>query len=55
MLLGEILCLFAGRLDEAFTHCVTVLKTKAFQDSLPWIACCVEMFEVRLQSMTAYS
>lgn len=38
---------FSGRLDEAFSHCVAVWKTKAFKDSLEWVACCVEMFEVR--------
>ncbi|XP_022791125.1 RANBP2-like and GRIP domain-containing protein 2 isoform X1 [Stylophora pistillata] len=40
-----------GRLDEAFSHCATVLKTKAFQDSLPWVACSVEMFEKYLASL----
>ena len=38
---------FTGRLDEAFSHCAAVLKTKAFKDSLEWVACCVEIFEVR--------
>ena len=37
---------FSGRLDEAYSHCVAVLKTKAFKDSLEWVACCVEIFEV---------
>ena len=38
---------FPGRLDEAFSHCAAVLKTKAFKESLEWVACCVEIFEVR--------
>ena len=37
---------FPGRLDEAFSHCVAVWKTKAFKDSFEWVACCVEIFEV---------
>ena len=36
----------SGRLDEAFSHCIAVWRTKAFQDSLEWVACCVDMFEV---------
>ena len=26
---------------------MAVLKTKAFKESLEWIACCAEIFEVR--------
>ncbi|XP_078378795.1 E3 SUMO-protein ligase RanBP2-like isoform X2 [Oculina patagonica] len=44
-----------GRLDEAFSHCVAVLKTKAFKDSLEWVACCVEMFEKYLASLEKHS
>ncbi|KAJ7392582.1 hypothetical protein OS493_010231 [Desmophyllum pertusum] len=44
-----------GRFDEAFSHCVAVLKTKAFKDRLEWIACCVEMFEKYLASLEKHS
>ena len=43
----------SGRIDEAFSHCVAVWKTKVFKDSLEWVACCVEMFEVSQSPLDA--
>lgn len=40
-----------GRLDESFSHCVAVWKTKAFKESFEWVSCCVEIFERYLSSL----
>ena len=41
-----VFCVFEGRLDDSFSHCVAVWKTKAFKESLEWVTCCVEISEV---------
>ncbi|XP_074633716.1 E3 SUMO-protein ligase RanBP2-like isoform X4 [Acropora palmata] len=40
-----------GRLDDSFSHCVAVWKTKAFKRSLEWVTCCVEISEKYLASL----
>ncbi|KAK3747481.1 hypothetical protein QZH41_002159 [Actinostola sp. cb2023] len=34
-----------GRLIDAFTHCVSVIKTKAFTNSQEWWRCAIDVFE----------
>lgn len=35
-----------GRLIDAISHCVSVIKTKAFNDNQEWWRCTIDVFEV---------
>ena len=36
---------FIGALKDAFSHCRSVEKTAAFNDSIEWLECAVDIFD----------
>ena len=37
--------LLTGALKDAFSHCRSVEKTAAFNDSIEWLQCAVDIFD----------
>jgi len=46
---------FLGSMKEAFEHCRSVEKTGAFNDTIEWLECAVDIFDQYQQKYGNYS